>query len=69
MDRKQLKHWRARQKDWIEDVRYLRFRASRLGNEKSTEAVVMQQIADGLMSSKRMMDSLILAMSADEPAT
>ena len=63
MDRKQLKHWKERQRAWVEDARYLRFKASRLDNPELVIHGLMTETALNLMAANRAMDALILAMS------
>ena len=65
MDRKQLKHWKERQRAWVEDARYLRFKASGLEDENLPTGL-MFEAADRLMAAKRILDTLILAMSAGD---
>ena len=66
LDRKQVKHWRARQRAWVEDARYLRFKASRLDNPELVIHGLMTETALNLMAANRAMDALILAMSAED---
>lgn len=66
MDRKQLKHWRGRQWAWVEDARYLQFKASRLDNPELVVHGLLLEVALNLMAAKRAMDSLILALSAED---
>lgn len=65
MDRKQLKHWRARQRAWVEDARYLRFKAGRVDNPELI-AKLMFRTAQALVKASKAMNEVILAESAED---